>query len=66
MALLLGWFAIATIVAETVAPMAQKLSQDLTLVDSAANGSMVAWAAAAAPLRGNLLADTPWLKRRRG
>jgi len=57
MALLLGWFAIATIVAETVAPKAQQLSQDLTLVDSAANGSVVDWAAAVAPLRGDLLAD---------
>lgn len=57
MALLLGWFAIATILAETVAPKAQQISQDLTLVDSASNASMVAWLAAVAPLRGDLLAD---------
>jgi hypothetical protein len=56
MALLLGWFAMATIVAETVAPKAQQLSQDLTLADSTSNGSMAAWAAAVAPLRGDLLA----------
>jgi hypothetical protein len=57
MALVLGWFAMATIVAETVTPKAQQLSQDLTLADSASDGSMAVWAATFAPLRGDLLAD---------
>ena len=57
MALLLGWFAMVTIVAETATPKAQQLSQDLTLADSTSNGSMAAWAAAVAPLRGDLLAN---------
>src|SRR5450631_1086317 len=57
MALLLGWFAMATIVAETATPKARQLSQDLILAVSSSNGSVSAWAAAVAPLRGDLLAD---------
>ncbi len=57
MALALGWFAFATIFAETFTPKTQLFSQDLTLRDPASYGSLADWAAAAAPLRGDLLAD---------
>jgi hypothetical protein len=53
----LGWFAVATILAEKLSPKTQQFSQDLTLPDSSPSGSMAGWAAAAAPLRGDLLAD---------
>jgi len=56
-ALLLGWFAIATIFAEALAPKTQNFSQALPLSDAAYYPSVADWAAAAAPLRGDLLAD---------
>jgi hypothetical protein len=55
--IVLGWFAVATILAEELSPKTQQFSQDLTLSDSSASGSMAEWAAAAAPWRGDLLAD---------
>jgi hypothetical protein len=62
LALALGCFAIATILAETLAPKAQPFSQDLSSQDPAppdpiSDGWLADWAAAAAPLRGDLLAD---------
>jgi hypothetical protein len=57
MALALGWFAFATILAETITPKARHFSQDLALRDPLSSGSRVDWAAAAAPLRGDLLAE---------
>jgi hypothetical protein len=55
--IVLGWFAVATILAEKLSPKTLQFSQDLTLSDSSASGSAAEWAAAAAPLRGDLLAD---------
>jgi hypothetical protein len=55
--IVLGWFAIATIVAEKLGPQTLQFSQDLALSDSSASGPLAEWAAAAAPLRGDLLAD---------
>jgi hypothetical protein len=57
MALVLGWFAIATIFAETLTPKPQYFSQNLALPDPISLGSLPDWAAAAAPSRGDLLAD---------
>jgi hypothetical protein len=54
MALALGWFAFATIFAETFTPKTQYFSQDPAAPIS--YGSPTDWAAAA-PLRGDLLAD---------
>jgi hypothetical protein len=56
-ALVLGWFAIATIFAETLTPKAQPAFQGRALPDAISDGSLQDWAAAAAPLRGDLLAD---------
>jgi hypothetical protein len=56
-ALVLGWFAIATIFAETLTPKAQPVFQGLALPNPISDGSLADWAAAAAPLRGDLLAD---------
>ena len=55
--IVLGWFAVATILAEKLSPNTLQFSQDLTLSDSSAPGSMAKWAAAAAPWRGDLLGD---------
>src|SRR5271170_5898372 len=55
--IVLGWFAVATILAEELGPQTQQFSQDLTLSGSSASGSMAKWAAAAAPWRGDLLGD---------
>jgi hypothetical protein len=55
--IVLGWFAVATILAEKLSPKTQRFAQDLTLSDSSAPGSMTEWAASAAPWRGDLLAD---------
>jgi hypothetical protein len=57
MALTLGWFAFATIFAETFTPKTQQFSQDTAVPDPSSYGSFADWAAAAAPLRGDLLAD---------
>jgi hypothetical protein len=57
MALVLGWFAIATIFAEALTPKAQHFSQDLAVQDPASHAWSADFAAAAAPLRGDLLAD---------
>jgi hypothetical protein len=57
-ALLLGWFAIATIFAEALTPKVQQFSQALALPDpKIPDGSLADWAVSAAPLRGDLLAD---------
>lgn len=56
MASVLGWFALATIFAETFAPKVQYFSHDPLPSDSIFSGSLAEWAAAAAPLRGDLLA----------
>jgi hypothetical protein len=60
-ALTLSWFAFATIFAETFTPKTQQFSQDTAVPDAsspdASYGSFADWAAAAAPLRGDLLAD---------
>jgi hypothetical protein len=57
MALMLGWFAIATIFAETLTPKGQYFLQNPALGDATSYGWLVDFAAAAAPLRGDLLAD---------
>lgn len=56
-ALVLGWFAIATIFAEALTPKTQRFSQALALPDPIPYGSLADWAVAAAPLRGDLIAD---------
>jgi hypothetical protein len=58
-ALVLGWFAMATIFAEAFTPKTQQFSHALGLPDPIPYGSRANWAAAAAPLslRGDLLAD---------
>ena len=56
MALALGWFAIVTIRAEALTPRTQYFSKDLPPPAPASDRSMAEWAAAAA-LRGDLLAD---------
>jgi hypothetical protein len=55
-ALALGWFAIATILAEALTPRTQYFSKDLPPPAPASDRSLAEWAAAAA-LRGDLLAD---------
>jgi hypothetical protein len=57
MALTLGWFAFATIFAETFTPKTQQFSQGTAVPDASSYDSLADWAAAAAPLRGDLLAD---------
>jgi hypothetical protein len=57
MGLVLGWFAIATILAEALTPKTQFFSRDLAPPDPVSYRSPAEWAAAAAPLRGDLLAD---------
>ena len=57
MGIVLGWFAVATILAEKLSPTTQQISQDLTLPDSNTSGSMGQWTPAAALWRGDLLAD---------
>jgi hypothetical protein len=51
-AVLLGWFAIATIFAEALTPR-----QDSTRPDAPSSGWLAEWAATVAPLRGDLLAN---------
>jgi hypothetical protein len=53
--LALGWFALATILGEKLTPKMPQFPQDLALSDSPS--SLAEWAAAAAPLRGDLLTD---------
>jgi hypothetical protein len=55
-ALLLGGFSVATIVAEYLTPKAPAFVQGPARPDGLAEGSLTDWAAAAAPLRGDLLA----------
>jgi hypothetical protein len=55
-ALALGWFAIATIFAETLTPKAQGFSQDLAMPGSISYDGLADFAAGGAPLRGDLLA----------
>jgi hypothetical protein len=56
LAVVLGCFAIDTLVAEALTPRAQPFSQDLLLANPTSSGSLADWAAAVA-LRGDLLAD---------
>jgi hypothetical protein len=56
MALALGWFAIATIFAETLKPETRGFSQDLAMPGSISDDWLTDFAAAGAPLRGDLLA----------
>jgi hypothetical protein len=56
MALALGWFAIATIFAETLTPRTHGFSQDLALPEWIPGDRLAHFAAAGAPLRGDLLA----------
>ena len=56
MALALGWFAIATIFAEALTPKTQGSSQDLAMPSLISADRLVDFAAAGAPLRGDLLA----------
>lgn len=56
LAILLGWFAIDTILAEALSPKAQRFSQYVARDEPMSSGSLAEWAAAAA-LRGDLLAD---------
>ena len=55
--IVLGWFAVATILAEKLSPKTQQFSQDPTLSDSGTSGSIAEWTPAAALWRGDLLAD---------
>jgi hypothetical protein len=55
--LVLGWFALATIFAEKLSPKTPQFPQDFAMPDPMSSGSLAEWAAAAAPLRGDLLAD---------
>ncbi len=70
LALLLGWFAITTIIAEALTPAARTFAQNLT-ADAISGGSLAGWAAAAVK-RGDLLADmamaraAPVLRRGQG
>jgi hypothetical protein len=57
MALALGWFALATIFAEALTPKTQRFSQDPAIPDSISYDRLAGFAAAGAPLRGDLLAD---------
>src|ERR1700730_7829128 len=54
-ALVLGWFAITTILAEALTPKTQQVFQART-PDPIPYGSLTDWAVRAAPLRGDLLA----------
>jgi hypothetical protein len=56
MALALAWFAIATILAETLTPKTQGFSEDLALTETISGNRLAHLAAAGAPLRGDLLA----------
>jgi hypothetical protein len=55
-ALVLGWFAITTILAEALTPKTQQVFQPRTLPDPIPHGSLTDWAVRAAPQRGDLLA----------
>ena len=57
MALALGWFAIATIFAETLTPKTQRFADDPGVQDAMSYDRLAGFAAAGAPLRGDLLAD---------
>jgi hypothetical protein len=52
-ALLLGWFAITTIFAETFSPERRRFSRDLTELDPVCYGRLADRTAKAAPLRGD-------------
>jgi hypothetical protein len=56
-ALALGWFSIATIFAEAFTPKTSRFSPDLALPGAISYGPLADLVAAAAPLRGDLLAD---------
>jgi hypothetical protein len=57
-ALILGWFSLATIFAESLAPDPKLLSLDFSApTRPVSDGSLATWSAAAAPLRGDLLAN---------
>jgi hypothetical protein len=56
LALALAWFAISTILAETLTPKTQGFSQDLALPESISGNWLAHVAATGAPLRGDLLA----------
>jgi hypothetical protein len=55
-AVVLGWFAIDTILAEALTPKAQTFAQELARAEPISGGSLADWAAAAA-LRGDLVGD---------
>jgi hypothetical protein len=57
LAVALGWFASATIFAETFTPNTKQFSQISPISNPASPGVLTDWAAAAAPLRGDLLSD---------
>ena len=57
MGLVLALFALATIVGGKLSPKTTQLPQDLAMSDLEVSGSLAEWAAAATPLRGDLLAD---------
>jgi hypothetical protein len=57
MALLLAWFAIATIFAETLAPKPLPFSEYLAIQDASPNNGIADLAVRAAPLRGDLIGD---------
>jgi hypothetical protein len=57
LAMVLGWFAIATIFAETLTPKTQRFPQEFAVPDPIPSGSLADRAAEVAPLRGDLLAD---------
>lgn len=57
MGIVLGWFAVATILAEKLSPTTQPFSQDPTLSDSNTSGSTARWTPAATLWRGDLLTD---------
>jgi hypothetical protein len=57
-AVVLGWFSLATIFAESLTPETRSLSLDpAARPDPKPDGLLAGWSAAAAPLRGDLLAD---------
>jgi hypothetical protein len=70
LASILGWFSLTTIFAESLTPQPPALSNGIpTEIDRPSNRALAHWAAASAPLRGDLLANLaladagPTLKR---
>jgi hypothetical protein len=57
LAMILGWFAIATIFAETLTPKTLHFPHEFAVPDPIPQGSLADRAAEIAPLRGDLLAD---------